>query len=97
MNSASLPRGMSTGADWPGHEDLLESLGEPGHRDLVGQTEPAHDLLGDAELALAAVDEQQLRRVAELRRARSGLGRPGRPLDARYAVSRRVSTSSIAA
>ena len=49
---------MSTGVRLARHEDLLEPLGEAGDRDLVGQPEPAHDPLGDAQLALAAVDEQ---------------------------------------
>ena len=35
MNSASLPRGTSTGSAVPGHVDLLEALGQPGDRDLV--------------------------------------------------------------
>ena len=80
-----------------GHVHLLEPLGETGDRDLVGQPERVDDPLGDAELTLAAVDEQQLRRVGELARACSPRSSIGRSRSSRYAVSRRVSTSSIAA
>ena len=59
------PRDLD-GSDAAGQEDLLEPLGEAGDRDLVGQPERLDHPLGDAELALAAVDEQQLRRVGEL-------------------------------
>ncbi len=60
---------MSTGVRSAGHEDLLEALGEAGDRDLVGQPELVDDLFGDPELALATIDEEQLRRIGELRRA----------------------------
>src|SRR5262249_32526052 len=46
-----------------GHVDLLEALGERGNRDLVLEAELVHDALCHSELTLAAVDEQQLRRV----------------------------------
>ena len=45
---------------------LLEALGQRGDRDLVEEPERAHDPLGDGKLPLAAVDEQQLRRIREL-------------------------------
>ena len=64
--SASDWRGMRIGSALAGDEDLLELLGQRRHRDLVVETEVFEHAHGDAELALAAVDEQQLRRVGEL-------------------------------
>ena len=48
-----------------GHVDLLEPLGQRRDRDLLVEAEVAHDPLGHGQLALAAVDQQQLRRVGE--------------------------------
>ena len=62
-----------------GHVHLLEALGQRGDRDLVVQPELAHDPLGDTELALAAVDEEQLRRVGELARPLARARRPAGP------------------
>ena len=60
---------MRIGSAWPGHEHLLEPLGQRGDRDLVVEPELLEHPDGHAELALAAVDQQQLRRVGELARA----------------------------
>ena len=43
----------------PGHVDLLEPLGEAGHRDVL-EPELLEHAHRDAELALAAVDEHRL-------------------------------------
>ena len=47
------------------HIDLFEALRERRHRDLVLETELVHDPLRHAELPLASVDEEQLRRIGE--------------------------------
>ena len=55
-----------------GQVDLLEPLGQRRHRDLVAQAELVEHLHGHTELALATVDEQELRRVGELLRPAPG-------------------------
>ena len=98
MNSASLPRGISTGSDRPGTNTSSNRLASPATGISSLQPELAHDPLGHAELALAAVDDEQLRRVGELarlaRRARSGgrslLGEVGRQPAGEDLLHRRV-------
>ena len=48
-----------------GEVHLLELLGQGGHRDLLFQPQLFEDPQGHVELTLAAVDEQQLRRIGE--------------------------------
>jgi hypothetical protein len=69
----ALQQVQGLGLPWDPHRlgaagdvDLLEPLGERGDGDLVVQAELLEDLDGHPELALPAVDEQELRRVAEL-------------------------------
>ena len=62
----------------PGHVHLLEPLGQRGDRDLRLQAQFPHDALGHRQLALAAVDDEQLRRVGEPARAFAPL--PDRPV-----------------
>src|SRR3546814_19775394 len=50
----------------PRDVDLLELLGQRCHRDLLRQAQLLEHAGGDAELPLAAVDQEQLRRVREL-------------------------------
>ena len=50
----------------PRQVDLLELLGQRGHRDLVFQVELLEDPHGHTELALAPVHEQELRRVGKM-------------------------------
>lgn len=52
----------------PGKIDLFEPLGQRCQRDLVLQAERLDDALGDGQLALATVDQQQLRWIGELPR-----------------------------
>ena len=75
--SASDRRGIRTGSACAGHVDLLEPLGQRRHRDLLVEPQLLEHPHGHVELALAAVDQQQLRRVGELARS---LGDRLRPL-----------------
>ena len=54
-----------------GPVDLLELLGQRGQLDLALEPQLAHDPLGHAELALAAVDEEQVGPVGEAAGVRS--------------------------
>ena len=81
--SASESRGIRTGSALAGQVDLLEPLGQAGDADVL-EAELLEHPDGHAELALAAVDEQQVRRVREPlalaarpRRARRGSGGTG--------------------
>ena len=65
VEGLGLP-GDANGVGLTREVDLLEALGQGGHRDLVGQAEVLDDLDRHVELALAAVDEQQVGRVGEL-------------------------------
>ena len=79
--SASDWRGQPDRVGLARHVHLLEPLGQRRHRDLVVEAELLEHPDGHAELALAAVDQQQLRRVGELARRVSPAGvaaRPGR-------------------
>ena len=69
---------MRTGSLRPGQVHLFEPLGEARHADVF-EAELLEHAHRDVELALAAVDQQQVRRVREplarrarLRRARGG-------------------------
>ena len=55
---------MRTGSGLPGHVHLLEALGQARHRDVL-EPELFEHPDGDAELALAAVDEHEVGRVGE--------------------------------
>ena len=55
---------MRIGSELPGQVDLFEALGEARHADVF-EPELLEHAHGHAELALAAVDQQQVRRVRE--------------------------------
>ena len=55
---------MRTGSGSPGQVHLLEPLGEAGDADVL-EAELLEHAHRDVELALAAVDQQQVRRVRE--------------------------------
>ena len=79
--SASDWRGIRIGSASPGHVTSSNRLASDGHRDLLVEPELLEHPDGDAELALAAVDEQELGRVGELARplaTPAGAARPGR-------------------
>jgi hypothetical protein len=57
--------GDDHGVAAPGDEDLLERLGQGGHRDLVGQAQLGQDPDTDPQLSFAPVEQDELGRIGE--------------------------------